>query len=94
MGNRHYSNAIKQVAAEMGMSASFVEKVYLGYWRTIHEYMSSLPLKEELTDEEFLKLRPNINIPSIGKFYITLEDYHKAKRKYKIIKDYVKDKEN
>jgi hypothetical protein len=39
-------------------------------------------LKEDLSDEEFLKLRPNVNIPSIGKFYVTLERYRKVKARF------------
>jgi hypothetical protein len=40
-------------------------------------------LKEDLTDEEFLKLQPNVNIPSIGKLYVTPERYRRLKDHYK-----------
>jgi hypothetical protein len=39
-------------------------------------------LKEDLSDEEFLKLKPNVNIPSLGKFYVTLERYRKVKARF------------
>jgi hypothetical protein len=32
-----------------------------------------MPLKDIETEEEFSKLRPNINIPSIGKFHLDWE---------------------
>ena len=38
--------------------------------------------EEELSDEEFLKQKPNINIPSIGKLYVTLDKYQRMKRQY------------
>ena len=37
-----------------------------------------------MTDEEFAKLQPNINIPSLGKFFVTLDKYKKEKKKYNV----------
>lgn len=68
-----------KVAEQMGLSKEFVEKTYRAYWKAVKEHVNSLPLKEDLTDEEFLKLQPNINIPSIGKLYVTLDRYHTTK---------------
>ena len=54
----------------------------------MREHIISLPLKEDLTDDEFMALRPNVNIPSIGKLYVTLDRYKAMKKTYnKIIKD-------
>ena len=72
--------ASKELAAELGLSAVFVERVYNSYWRAIREHVTSLPLKEDLTDEEFLQLRPNINICSLGKMYVTLDRYKRLKK--------------
>lgn len=49
----------------------------------VREHITSLPLKEDLTDEEFLKLQPNVNIPSIGKLSVTLDRYKGMKKQYK-----------
>ena len=73
---------ISEVAKEKCMTKEFVKKVYLSYWRAIREHISSLPLKEDLTDEKFLELQPNVNIPSIGKLYITLDRYKRMKDYY------------
>ena len=70
-----------------------VDKTYRAYWRAIREHITSLPLKEDLTDEEFLRLRPNVNIPSIGKLYVTLDRYHRLKKVGDIIKENKKLKE-
>ena len=78
-----YKEIIKQVAKDNGLTQDFVNKVYRGYWKAIREYIIALPLKQDLTDEEFLKLRPNVNIPSIGKLYVNLDRYKVVKRKHK-----------
>ena len=79
-------DSVIKVAKELNLSEEFVDKVYKSYWITIREYMSSLPLKENLTEEEFNKLRPNINIPYIGKFYVTYDRYKNKKKQFNIIK--------
>lgn len=68
-----------EAARQLGYPVNHVEKVYKSYWETVREYVSALPLKDDLTDEEFLALRPNVNIPSLGKLYVTLEKYKAAK---------------
>ena len=83
----NYKDSVIKVAKELNLSEEFVDKVYKSYWITIREYMASLPLKDELTEEEFNKLRPNINIPSIGKLYVTYDRYKNKKKQFKIIKE-------
>ena len=63
------------------------------YWRAVKEHIAALPLKEDLTDEEFLKLQPNINIPSLGKLYVTLDRYKRMK-KMQEIKNNIKENNN
>lgn len=89
-----YDEIISKVAEENHLTKSFVDKTYRAYWKVIRQYIISLPLKEDLTDEEFLQLRPNINIPSIGKLYITLERYHGMKRSYERLNEWKKNKLN
>lgn len=72
-----------KVAQETGIPQKDVSKIYRAYWKAIREHITSLPLKEDLTDEEFLKLQPNVNIPSIGKLYVTPERYRRLKDHYK-----------
>ena len=50
-----------------------------------------MPLKENLSEEEFAKLQPNVNIPSIGKLYVTQEKYRWLKDKFEKIKQYRED---
>ena len=71
---------IQRVSEETGISKKIVDKTYKAYWRAIREHITSLPLKDNLTDDEFKQLQPNINIPSIGKLYVTLDRYRRMKR--------------
>lgn len=73
---------VSKVAKETGVPPTTVSKIYRAYWKALRTHIESLPLKSDLTDEEFLALQPNINIPSIGKLYVTLERYKKVKRDY------------
>lgn len=85
---------IHKVSEETGIPVGIVDKVCKAYWRAIREHIASLPLKEKLTDEEFMKLQPNVNIPSIGKLNVTLERYKRMKKRDLIIEEQVKKKQN
>ena len=80
-----YDEIIEKVADSTGLHKTLVNKIYKAYWRAVKEYIEALPLKEDLTDEEFNALRPNVNIPSLGKFYVTLERYKNIKKKHFIL---------
>lgn len=82
---------IKKVSEQTGIPKEVVDRTYRAYWKVIRKHITSLPLKENLTDEEFMKLQPNINIPSIGKLYVTLDRYQRMKKafnKYKELKEH------
>lgn len=75
-----YEEIVANVADTTGLNEKLVDKTYRAFWRAVREYIQALPLKEDLTDEEFSALKPNINIPSIGKLYVTPERYRKVKQ--------------
>lgn len=68
-----YSEAIKQVSIELGLPPKVVKEAYESYWTFIRNNIKALPLKEDLSKEEFDKLRTNFNIPSIGKLSCTYD---------------------
>jgi hypothetical protein len=78
----NYDEIISKVADSQGLPKRVVDKSYRAFWKVIREHITTLPLKSELTDEEFLSLQPNVNIPSIGKLYVTLDRYKRMKRLY------------
>jgi len=77
-----YEDIVSRVADSMGLSKKLVDRTYKAYWKAVKEYITTLPLKQDLSDEEFLQLRPNVNIPSIGKLYVTLDRYKTIKKKH------------
>ena len=76
-----YDEIIAEVSDNTGLSKALVNRTYKAYWRTLREYIEALPLKQNLTEEEFKALKPNVNIPSIGKLYVTLGGYKRTKHK-------------
>lgn len=77
---------IKKVSNELGIKESIIKDSYNAYWKFIKDTIEGLNLKEDLTEEEFNKLRTNINIPSLGKLTCTYDKYKKTKNIYNNIK--------
>lgn len=86
-----YSEIISRVSESIGLSKELVDKTYKAYWKTIRDHIASLPLKEDLTDQEFSRLQPNVNIPSIGKLYVTYDRYKRMKKRNEIIQNKIKE---
>lgn len=88
--------AISGASHELGLPSELVGKVYRAYWLAIKQTIQALPLKEDLTEEDFSELRTSINVPSLGKLYSSYDRVQGVKRRFKYlqqIKDNAKDKE-
>lgn len=83
----NYTDIIKKVSEELNIPKEVVDKTYKAYWQSIRTHIQSLPLKEDISEEDFLKLRTNFNIPSIGKLYVTLDRFKRCKKRFEIIKN-------
>lgn len=70
-----------KVAADMGVPIEVVRAAYLSQWQFIRNTIEALPLKEELSEEEFHQLRTSFNLPSLGKIYTTRDKVQRTKRK-------------
>lgn len=70
-----YDEIIAKVAADNNLPKDMTDRIYRSYWKAVKEHISALPLKDGLSDEEFEALRPNVNIPSLGKLCVTLDRY-------------------
>lgn len=75
-----FEEIITEVSRKLDLPRELVEKTYKAYWKEVREHIASLPLKQDLSDEDFLKLQPNVNIPSIGKLHVTLDRYRRMKK--------------
>ena len=87
-------NLYKQVAEEMNIPVEVVELAYKSYWKFIRKTIQELPLKEDLSEEEFAKLKTNFNIVSLGKLSCTYDRYKRIKLREKYKNEYIKNKEN
>lgn len=67
--------AISEASKELNIPSELVGKTYRAYWLAIKQAIQALPLKEDLTKEEFSKLRTSVNIPSLGKMSVTWDKY-------------------
>lgn len=76
-------NLYKRVAEEMNIPVEVVKEAYLSYWKFIRKTIQELPLKDDLSEEEFAKLRTNFNIVSLGKLSCDYDRYVKLKQREK-----------
>ena len=69
----------------MNIPVEVVEFAYKSYWKFIRKTIQELPLKQDLSEEEFAKLKTNFNIVSLGKLSCNYDRYKRVKlrEKYK-----------
>ena len=78
----NFEDAILEVSVELDIPKHVCREAYMSMWKFIRQQAQSLPLKEDLTDEQFLQLRPNFNLPSLGKLFVTKDNYRRKKELY------------
>ena len=81
-----YEDIISEVAQELDLPIDLKNKKYKAYWQAIKEIIQELPLKENISEEEFSKLKVNFNIPSLGKLCCTPEKFINTKKRFEYIK--------
>lgn len=69
------------------MSPQLVINTYKAFWKHIKTSVESLPLKDDITEEDFKSYKTNYNLPYIGKLYCNYECLKKAKIKAKYRND-------
>ena len=79
---------ILDVSRNLDISPDVIEKVYKAYWSFIKETIQALPLKDNLSEEEFSTLKTNFNVPSLGKLTCTLDKYNRVKKRFKLINNF------
>ena len=81
-----YSEIINQVSKELDIPIEVVDKAYRSSFEFIKNKIQSLPLKEDISEEEFSELRTNFNIPSLGKLVCTFDRMEGVKKRFNYIK--------
>lgn len=82
----NYSDAVTQLSEELNLPYKVVDKAYRSYWFFIRNTIKELPLKEDIDEEEFSKLKTNFNIPSLGKLSCTYDRAKRVKERYEHIR--------
>lgn len=82
----NYPDIIGKVSEELNLPKGVVDKAYKSFWLFINQSIQSLPLKEDLNEEDFAKLKTNYNIPSLGKLTCTYERMLGVKKRFNFIK--------
>lgn len=82
----NYPDIIGKVSEELNLPKEVVDKTYKAFWMFINKHIQSLPLKDNLNEEDFAKLRTNFNIPSLGKLCVTWNRLTGCKKRFEIIK--------
>ena len=82
----NYPDIIGKVSQEMDIPLEVVDTAYKSYWKFIKQTIQSLPLKDDISEEEFAKLKTNFNIPSLGKLTCTYDRMMSVKKRFKYIK--------
>lgn len=77
---------INRLAKELNLPPEVISRTYKAYWLFIRETIQSLPLKENLEEEEFNRLRTNFNICNLGKLTCTYQRYQGVKNKQELLK--------
>lgn len=81
-----YNNIVDKVSKDLRLPYNIVDKTYKAFWLYIRNTIQELPLKEDLNEAEFSMLKPNFNIPSLGKLTCTYDRYKNIKNRFNCIK--------
>lgn len=82
-----YKLIFEEVSKKTGISEEVVSLAYKTFWKFIRETITELPLKENLTEEEFNGLKTCFNIPSLGKLVCTYDRYVGMKKRFKYLNE-------
>lgn len=73
----------KEIANDLGLNESDVKDVFKYTWEFIRNKIEDLPLKSDLTEEEFNKLKTTFVLPEIGKLGCEYNTYKGIRNGYK-----------
>lgn len=88
-----YQEIVREVSKKLNLPPDVVRHAYSLYWKFIKTTIEELPLKDDLTRDEFDQLRTSFNLPYLGKLHCTYNKWQKQKTKFQYAKS-KKDKAN
>ena len=81
-----YKEIVTLLSEELDIPEEVVDIAYKSFFEFIRTTITDLPLKDELSEEDFSKLKTNFNIPSLGKLHCTYDRYRGMKERLNYIK--------
>lgn len=81
-----YKEIVKQLSEEQSIPEEVVDIAYKSFFEFIRSTIVELPLKDNLSEEDFNKLKTNFNIPSLGKLHCTYDRYKGMKERLNYLK--------
>lgn len=90
---QHLEEILNEASKELGLPYDQCKEAYMSQWRFIREKISELPLKD-IEEDKFCELRPNFNLPSFGKLYVTEEYFRNTRNKFNLIRELRKRKQD
>lgn len=82
----NYLEIVSKLSKELNIPEKVVDTAYKSFFSFMREVISNLPLKENLTEDGFNRLKTNFNLPALGKLHCTYERYLGMKDQKKYIK--------
>lgn len=77
----------ESISKELNIPLEVVKEAYTSYWKFIRKTVEVIPLKDNLSEEDFSKLKTNFNIPSLGKLNCTYDRYTGINKKFRYIRE-------
>lgn len=81
--NRADSIKAKELAEKYNLDVNVIKKIIYSQYDFIQKKTKELEFKDELSREEFDKMKTNFNIPGIGKLYASYYLYNEIQKKKK-----------
>lgn len=84
-----YEEQLTKVASDLSLPLEVVYEAYFSFWKFIRGKMGEIPLKDDLTEDQFNEYRTSFNVPSLGKFNCSYQRMLNVKKvkQYKRKKD-------
>lgn len=83
--NKELNDILQEVSKELDIPVEVINEAYLASWRFMRSKISELPLREDLTEEQFAALRTNFNVPFLGKLCVTNKRYLGVRKRFKLL---------
>ena len=63
----------KKIANKLNLPINEVQEVYTYYWKVYKDTLKEMPLRTDITKEEFKQFKTSFNIHLLGKLYVPYE---------------------